>query len=91
MNELCWASREDDLDEVIRLLDTGADVNASNNYGRTPLHEAAWNDNTAVAELLIAKGADVNAADGDGKTPLYWAARYDNVAVAELLRKHGAK
>jgi hypothetical protein len=51
-------------------LDAGADVNALNEHGRTPLHEACLQRHTAIARLLLDAGADVNARNDDGETPL---------------------
>ena len=51
-------------------LAAGADVNAKDIVGKTPLHWAAGNEGRQVAELLIAKGVDVNAKDDYGNTPL---------------------
>jgi ankyrin repeat protein len=65
----------------------GADVDAKNNVGDTPLHMTALSGHMIITELLIAKGADVNAKDEDGGTPLHYAA---NKAVAELLIAEGA-
>jgi len=72
-------------------LDAGADVNAKNDYGGTPLHQAAWGGHTEVAELLIAKGADVNAKNKPGRTPLDTAINYNQSEITALLRKHGGK
>ena len=46
------------------LIAKGADVNAKDEFGYTPLHHAAWNGRTEIDEMLIADGADVNAMDG---------------------------
>ena len=67
---LLEAARDGNIEAVRQHLAAGADVNAKNQNGSTPLHEAATKD---VAELLIAEGADVNAKD-DGWTPLHSAA-----------------
>ena len=40
------------------LIDAGADVNAKNNDGKTPLHKC---NDADIAKLLIDAGADVNA------------------------------
>ena len=50
------------LDEVVRALAEGADVNAVNERGATALLIAVSRRDEAMAELLIAKGADVNAS-----------------------------
>jgi ankyrin repeat protein len=53
------------------LLSRAADVSATDNKGRTPLHRCK---SKPVAEVLVARGADVNAKDSSGYTPLHWAA-----------------
>ncbi|MFC1781833.1 ankyrin repeat domain-containing protein [Planctomycetota bacterium] len=68
------------------LIDSGADVSATNTRGLTPLHLAGSKE---IAELLIAKGADVNAKDNFGYTPFDWRAGR-NKDIAELLITEGA-
>lgn len=70
------------------LLAHGADVNAKNRLGETPLLEAAGC--TAVVELLLAHGADVNIKDNDGQTPLLAAAARGAMETVKLLLAHGA-
>jgi len=81
--------------DILKVLaDKGANVNATDRYGRTPLHVVALEhpDMTLeMVELLIAKGANLNARDGDNRTPLWYARDEGQTQLAELLRKHGAK
>lgn len=73
------------------LIENGADVNAKENNGFTPLHRAAAKDHVKVAALLIEKGADVNAKDEiQGNTPLHTAAFDGHLDMATLLIKNGA-
>lgn len=59
---------------LLTLLDLGANVNARDKHGKTPLlHALASSDgltvhNTENIELLLQRGADVNAATVDGET-----------------------
>ena len=57
---------EENIEAVKKTLADGADVNAKDDNGSTPLHPAAANDHKELAELLIEKGANVNAKDGIG-------------------------
>jgi ankyrin repeat protein len=66
-----------------------ANVNAANNNGDTPLHEAALNGHKDVANLLLAHKADVNARNHKGDTPLHAATVSGHDEVAELLREYG--
>jgi ankyrin repeat protein len=83
------AAWDGDLADVQAELDKGADVNAKDEQGYTPLHNAA-EGHKEIVELLIAKGADVNAKDESGGTPLLAAARYGRKEVAKLLITAGA-
>lgn len=57
---------------VAPLLAAGANVNARDNSGQTPLFLAAGSggENQTVVAALLAKGADVNARTSSGATPL---------------------
>lgn len=50
------------------LLEKGADPNATDDLGNTPLHMASY---VSYAKLLVAFGAEVNAVNRDGDTPLH--------------------
>lgn len=58
---------------VDQLIGLGANVNARERNGRTPLHHAANNGHLEVIELLVRSGADTEARDVEGMTPLMWA------------------
>ena len=65
-------------------------VNATDNKGHTPLHEAALVGSKEACEVLIKRGAKVNATDNKGHTPLHEAALVDSKEACEVLIKNGA-
>src|SRR5438128_153425 len=60
---------------IRRLLSMKADVNATNDYGETPLHRAAFHGFTDVVRLLLKNAADVKRRARRGETALLYAAR----------------
>ena len=79
-------------EDVSRCIEVGADPNAKNNDGETPLHYAAAGDNNnpAVITALVKAGADVSAKDKSGETPLHNAAQNKNPEVITALLNAGA-
>ncbi|KAI9114471.1 hypothetical protein K1719_014699 [Acacia pycnantha] len=57
------------------LLQYGADINAPDSRGQTPLHCCITNGKSATAKLLVARGANLSAVDKEGKTPVELASR----------------
>ncbi len=90
MASLANAILEEKLDQIQWFLRSDTDVNGIDEYGFTPLIEAAIADSTPIAELLLKYGADPNLQDMTGGTALHWAAENNNVELATLLLKHGA-
>ncbi len=85
------AAREGTADDVKAAIAAGADANAREEHGSTPLHAAAGiNPNPAVVAALLAGGADAAARDLSGRTPLHKAIWNDEPAVIEALIDAGA-
>ena len=72
------------------LIKQGADVNAKNDFGETPLHTAARNNTHEVAEVLLKHGTEVNVKNKYSNTPLHYAVREYGRETVELLLKYGA-
>ena len=84
------AARQGNSEAVKQYLADGVDVNAKDDWGKTPLHSTAEMRRKEIAELLIANGADVNAKDSWGITPLHYATANDQKETVELLIAEGA-
>lgn len=87
---LADAAENADWTSVRALLKQGADVNAAQADGMTPLHWAAWQDNAEVAGLLVKAGAKVQAASRYGVTPLSLACTNGSAPMVEMLLAAGA-
>ncbi|WCJ19900.1 Arf-GAP with GTPase ANK repeat and PH domain-containing protein 2 [Euphorbia peplus] len=59
-----------DIGMVELLLQYGANINAINSKGQTPLHQCIINRRPAIAKLLLMRGADAHAVDGAGNNAL---------------------
>jgi ankyrin repeat protein len=86
------AIKSSNIGKIEQLINRGANVNARNERGQTPLHIAAIVGREDVANLLLLNGADIDACDHLGWTPLHAAAANSQWAakVAELLISKGA-
>ncbi|VUC20430.1 unnamed protein product [Clonostachys rosea] len=69
--------------------DKGADIEAKDALGRTPLAWALITKREAVVKALVETGADITAADQDGLTPLAWASGQG--AIGHILCTEKAK
>ena len=83
-------SKNVDASKIKYLIERGADVNAKEQYGQTPLHYASYYNHIETTELLIERGADVEAKDEWEMTPLHWASCKNRIETAKLLIEKGA-
>ncbi|XP_059142479.1 ankyrin repeat and EF-hand domain-containing protein 1-like [Physella acuta] len=75
------------------LLFFGANPNAQDNVGCSPLHTACLHGNATAVELLVQAGADVNLTDNYLETPLMTAckvAHNSTCDIVDLLLEAGA-
>jgi ankyrin repeat protein len=77
------AGNHDDV--VAVLIDAGADVNATQRHGWTPLHGAAHNGSLASVERLLAAGADPAARNDDGTSAIELAQAAGHEAIVARL------
>ena len=79
LTPLVFAAREGDIESAKVLLDAGADVNQTTEYGWTPLLVATNNRNYKLGALLLERGANPSLANKGGWTPLYLATDNRNI------------
>ena len=84
-------SHEDFSRCVELLLERGADVEAQNSRGSTPLHLAASKMSEKAIRLLIRKGANINLQDNKNQTALHKASRRGRLEIVRLLLDHKAE
>ncbi len=85
------AVKRDDIATVEEFLTQGVRIDATNKYGLTPLHWAAWHGSADVVEILLANDANIHAkCKKAGMTPLHYAAAFGRKDIAEVLVAKGA-
>lgn len=75
-----------ELSCVRTLIDEGADVNARNEEGITPLMNAAWFGCRDSVKELLRRGADASLRDSKGRSALDLAVERGHKSVEELLK-----
>ena len=69
---------------------TAKSLDEIDEYGYTPLIQAAIVNSVSKSRILLQAGATVDFPDLTGRTALHWAASNSNRALCELLLNHGA-
>ena len=88
---LADALQAGDRATALQLLRAGADVNAAQPDGTTPLHWAVHAVDAEVVNALLAKGAKADVRNSFGATPLVEAAKVANIDLVRALLRAGAK
>jgi ankyrin repeat protein len=75
---------------AIELIEEGADVNAAQGDGTTPLHWAAYKLDLELVRLLLERGAKADVQNRYAASPLAEAVKAGNAALVEMLLEAGA-
>ncbi|KAL1868907.1 hypothetical protein Daus18300_005743 [Diaporthe australafricana] len=84
-----WAVINQRRMDLETLVESGADISATDNFGRSPLHFAASKEDVNLLRYILGKlpdgAANENATDVDGWTPLMWAVKSGLSSMAFAL------
>ena len=72
---LCRGDRGGNPADVLKLLESGANVNHRDHKGKTALHRASKAGFIDTIQILLAHGADLEIQDSEDETPLFDAVR----------------
>ena len=84
------AAKTGEVEEAERLIQAGADLEALDENGETPLTAAALAGQTAAVKLLVARGADMKRRNKGGFTALHAAAYEGHIQIVEFALDRGA-
>ncbi|MFL2856649.1 MAG: ankyrin repeat domain-containing protein [Pseudohongiellaceae bacterium] len=87
---LIEATKNQNADEVERLLAQGVNINEPQGDGATALHWAIYRNDERITGLLLGQGANPNTSDDHGVSPLSLAALNANPLLVDLLIDKGA-
>jgi hypothetical protein len=87
---LFWAIEDGDVGAIRDLLAQGANPNAANKFGNTPLHAAVMKESAELVALLLANRADPNYVNTESFGPLSAVAMTGNATILALLLDAGA-
>jgi ankyrin repeat protein len=82
--------RNNDLQEIDRLIRAGAKVNVANRYGITPIYLACMNGSAEAVSRLLKAGVSANATGNYGETALMTCSRTGNAEAVKVLIEAGA-
>jgi ankyrin repeat protein len=83
--ELVGAALKEDWKTVLRLLDSGASIEATDGKGVTPLMAAAMQGNLGILRILLERHARVNFTDFAGCDALHYAIAAGKLEAVQLL------
>ncbi|MBQ8480380.1 MAG: ankyrin repeat domain-containing protein [Akkermansia sp.] len=83
--QILQAARNGDKEELLRLINSGGDINCKDSHGDTPLIVATWGKHVDCVKILLDSRVDVNKTNGEGRTALFCAALAGHTEILQLL------
>ncbi|MFD2334588.1 ankyrin repeat domain-containing protein [Cohnella sp. GCM10020058] len=88
--QLIVSAEKGDVKRVLKLLEDGADINATDRDGRTAVVAATYHNRAEVVKALIEKGADINIRDHRLNNVLLYAGAEGYLDIVKLAIEAGA-
>lgn len=88
--QLIIAAEQEDVEQVLKLLKDGADINATDEHGRTAVMAAIYKNKTDTVKALIQKGANINIRDEKLNNVLLYAGAEGMVDIVKIAIDAGA-
>ncbi|XP_014230447.1 serine/threonine-protein phosphatase 6 regulatory ankyrin repeat subunit A-like [Trichogramma pretiosum] len=85
---LHFAAKHGSIGTIQKLLDAGAEVDASDKYGFRPLHLACSRSKAKVVRKLLEAGADPTAKSHKHVTPLRLAVQVNSDEIVRMILSH---
>ncbi|XP_054156102.1 26S proteasome non-ATPase regulatory subunit 10-like [Oppia nitens] len=84
-----WAASDGNKELVRKLIADGADIDATDEMGWTPLMIACSAGHYDIVQTLVEHKADINAVNSTGQSALHYAASKDRLDIAKYLIDSG--
>jgi hypothetical protein len=88
--ELPRCANSGNLERVRELVEGGANIEETNEFGESALMLASLRSHFGIVVYLVEHGANVAHTDSDGTTALHWACVNGNLPTVKGLLEHGA-
>ncbi|MEH7013973.1 ankyrin repeat domain-containing protein [Neobacillus niacini] len=82
--QLIFSAEKGDKENVLKLLQDGANINATDEHGRTAVMAATYNNKVDTVKILIQKGADINVRDNNLENVLLHAGAEGFLEIVKL-------
>src|SRR6202045_2859691 len=89
-NSLAGQIQAGHRDTALKMIAAGADVNAAQGDGTTPLHWAVYKIDADLVRALLERGAKPDVVNSYGSSPLAEAAKVGNARLAGMLLDAGS-
>ena len=68
------------------MVSVGANINARDDKGNTPLHYATMSKHVELVQVLVDSDADISLENDEGQTPLDLAINHNSLDVVNILK-----